>query len=633
MVTSQNFWRASTPRPASIGLTAGIVGLVLACPLPAVAQTNYYSATVTAQAPVGYWRLDETTGTTAVATVGGSGLDGTYINFGGANPGLDQQGPRPAEFPGFLSDNVAKQFNGDSSTSFSTTAYTRVEVADQAALDITGALTISAWINPTSYGSTGRGIVAKYRLSVGDTSDGQRAYGFNVDVTGKLQFVLSTNGSFDSNLLVLGSTTVSTNAWQHVTAVYEPGSAMRVYLNGVLDGQKTTGVPASIASTAAPLWIGQQFGFAGNTSFIGRIDEPAVFNAALSAQAIRTQYTAGVFSGTSTWKTAGDGTWGSGYAATWTSGTVNGAEVNAAPGTFAGVTDADTAIFGSAVASGTATISLDGAAPSLRRLEFTTADASYVIATGTGGSLTLAAAAATKPVIDVVTGGSHTIVTAINGTSGLEKTGLGTLVLSGSSSYSGGTDITAGTLTVNGAIGGAVNVANAAILSGSGTLNGPVTVAAGGILAPGNSPGTLTMTSGLLLDTASFLNFELNAFDNAIGGGINDLLDVTGDFTLAGILNVAGSGDFSSVPDNTKWRLFNYSGGTFTDGGITLGSMPSLGSTGRYFEIDTATAGEVNLVIVPEPGGIALAGIGITAAACSCRRRRGTRDAAGFRNS
>jgi fibronectin-binding autotransporter adhesin len=320
-----------------------------------------------------------------------------------------------------------------------------------------------------------------------------------------------------------------------------------------------------------------------------------------------------VFDGNATWIQSTGGSWGSLANASWTS--TGG--VAAAPGTFAGYADVDTATFAGAVASGTATVALDGTQASLAGLAFSNTTARYVIATGTGsGSLTLATAAG-KPTVNVI--GIHEIAAAIAGSSGLQKLGVGTLVLSGSNSFSGATDITAGLLAVNGSIAGAANVAANAILGGSGSVGGLVSVAAGGILAPGNSPGTLALSSGLVLDPASILQFELNATDTTVGGGINDLVNVTGDLTLGGTLDVTGIGDFTTALNTSAWRLFNYTGGSFS-GSLTLGSTPDLGG-GRTFAIDTATPGEVNLVVVPEPSALLLAGVGIAAAVRLARRR------------
>ena len=97
----------------------------------------------------------------------------------------------------------------------------------------------------------------------------------------------------------------------------------------------------------------------------------------------------------------------------------------------------------------------------------------------------------------------------------------------------------------------------------------------------------------------------------------------TGNFTLDGLLNVVaiGGGYFTSVPDGTLWQLFNYSGGSFNDNGLSLNSLPSLGA-GRYYQIDTSTSGRVDLVVVPEPGANPLLGIGVAVAAWAAKRSR-----------
>jgi fibronectin-binding autotransporter adhesin len=229
------------------------------------------------------------------------------------------------------------------------------------------------------------------------------------------------------------------------------------------------------------------------------------------------------------------------------------------------------------------------------------------------GSLTLQGTATGDTTINSSIGANVTSVTQNSATS--------RLVLAGSSSYTGATNVNAGTLVVNGSISTSslTTISSGATIGGSGTV-GALTVLDGATLAPGNSPGTLN-TGTLTLADASVLSFELNPTDTTIGSNINDLISVTGNLTLDGILNVvATSGDFLAATVGTTWRLFNYTG-TLTDNGVTLGSMPSLGNVDYFWEIDTSTAGQVNLVVatIPEPGVALLGGLGLLAL---LRRRR-----------
>ena len=173
---------------------------------------------------------------------------------------------------------------------------------------------------------------------------------------------------------------------------------------------------------------------------------------------------------------------------------------------------------------------------------------------------------------------------------GLTKSGTGTLILTGTSTYSGLTDVQAGLLSVRGTLSNsAVHVETGATLGGTGTINGTVTVLSGGILSPGNSPGTLTVGS-LVLNAGSFSNFDLGPA-GVIGAGANDLVIVTNNLTLAGSLNITDAGGFGAG----VYRLFNY-GGILTNNVMTIGTVPNGVSPGGL-SIQTSVANQVNLVV------------------------------------
>jgi len=147
-----------------------------------------------------------------------------------------------------------------------------VNIADANSLDLTNAMTFSAWVYPTT--QTGwRTILMKE--GTGDLAYSIYASG---DTAAPSTFIRIGNNQRSS----LAPSTIPPNAWAHVAATYD-GANLRLYVNGTQ--VSSTAVTGSIAATTKALRIG------GNTIwgeyFSGRIDEVRVFNRALTAAEIQ----------------------------------------------------------------------------------------------------------------------------------------------------------------------------------------------------------------------------------------------------------------------------------------------------------------------------------------------------------
>ncbi|QHM90250.1 autotransporter-associated beta strand repeat-containing protein [Acetobacter pasteurianus] len=186
----------------------------------------------------------------------------------------------------------------------------------------------------------------------------------------------------------------------------------------------------------------------------------------------------------------------------------------------------------------------------------------------------------------------------ISGSGVVQKTGSGTLTLSGTDSHSGGTEVAAGTLNVDGdssASTGQVSVDSGAGLGGTGTIGGSVDIAGGATLAAGDAGqvGTLTIDGGLTLESGSTTDFDLGQAGTE-GGAQNDLIKVGGDLTLGGTIDVNADPTSGTTLSEGVYRLFDYAGTLSGEASIN-GSLPI--AAGDAAALQTSVNGQVNLVV------------------------------------
>ena len=224
-------------------------------PAPPPPPSSAYGRAVAADRPLGWWRLGETSGSAAVDQIGLN--NGTYSSSGVT---LGQTGLVATD------PNKAAAFNGTSGS---------VAIPPAALFNLGRAITLEAWIKPTSLPTTGafRSVLTK-------------AEAYSLQFNGpRLEFTVMQSGTrrrlqTPSGVIVAGGT-------YHVVGTFD-GATQRLYVNGAQVA--SAALSGSASSSGAPLVIGSWDG--RSELFNGTLDEAAVYGTVLSAAQVRAHYDA-----------------------------------------------------------------------------------------------------------------------------------------------------------------------------------------------------------------------------------------------------------------------------------------------------------------------------------------------------
>ncbi|MBT3193291.1 MAG: hypothetical protein HN341_12115, partial [Verrucomicrobia bacterium] len=215
--------------------------------------------------PIGWWKFNEGSGTNVLDS---SGNDNTATQAGSVGSWITGKADDAYELGG--SDCRFELLSGSGD------------------LQVTGAVTVSAWVNPTA--SSSYGLVAGVDQTGGTGSD---------------MYALKTDGSDKPHWAVIGpgtdvgltaSSTLSTlgaagDGWVHLVGVYDPDTEFAgLYTNGVLADSSTT-VPTSIQSIPATSFqIGHNASDNGGAPLNAAVDDIQVYDQALSAAQVAYLY-------------------------------------------------------------------------------------------------------------------------------------------------------------------------------------------------------------------------------------------------------------------------------------------------------------------------------------------------------
>jgi hypothetical protein len=228
-----------------------------------------YPGTILADHPIAYYRLEETSGTTAVDSSASGAFPGTYV-VNGANPLLGQ--------PGITTNSIALTVSQPSS----------VTAGYYDALNQQAPFSFEIWAKPISTD------VANYRCPIGNFSGWGTAtqsgwYIYQVAGSPTAFACITASGVW------IQSPAISLFNWYHLVGTYD-GTNMSFYMNGALvNTVSAAGYTANSVNNAGvnPIALGNRGDASGYGAFDGGLDEFAYYTNALTAAQVLAHYQVG----------------------------------------------------------------------------------------------------------------------------------------------------------------------------------------------------------------------------------------------------------------------------------------------------------------------------------------------------
>ena len=213
----------------------------------------------------------------AAGASGGSGIvviRYPTVNIGGVTS--EDATPVGASYVNGKSES-ARGFNGSNNY---------IEIPSSGVFDVTN-LTIESWVYSANFNQNG------FIFEKGSVNTQYSCFFTAADT---FYFRTFNTAAAMDDLTFITSTYVKNNAWNHIACTYD-GSNKRVYVNGILAASKAYTQTLRVGQT------GERIGAYGGTAsyfFNGVIDEVRIFNTALSASTIASDYTKGIMNKSST---------------------------------------------------------------------------------------------------------------------------------------------------------------------------------------------------------------------------------------------------------------------------------------------------------------------------------------------